>query len=482
MTQTVDPKQVMNFFSEIEKIPRGSGNEKGISDYLVAFAKDRGLEVWQDNFLNVIIKKPASSGYENRPAVILQGHIDMVCEKTPDSTHDFEKDPLELVIDGEWLHAKDTTLGADNGIAVAMALAILDDDTILHGPLEVLLTTSEETGMDGALNVDGSLLEGKYLLNIDTEEEGEFIVSCAGGCRVEVEVPLLRERHDPVYTAGLRIAVDGLHGGHSGMEIYKQRANANQLLARILYELARQYKYEMSSFSGGTKHNAIPRHAEALLTVREDEVDAIRALLKEKEQVYRTEFTPQDEGITIIAEPADTPAIVYAQATTEALLSFLYLAPHGVIGMSQSLPNLVETSINLAIVQEEEHAVKLLISLRSSSVNPMHYLSQRLLLLATVLGVKANILGRYPAWEYEPGSDLEKQTTAIYEAFAGKKPVVTAIHAGLECGLLKGKLPHTQMISFGPTIEHAHTPRERLNLPSAGRIYEYLKLLLKELK
>lgn len=483
MKPTMKPEAVMNFFYELNQIPRGSGNEKAVSDYLVKFAQDRQLKVHQDDVLNVYIYKPASPGYENRPPVILQGHMDMVCVKTAESNHDFNTDPIELIVEGEWLHAKDTTLGADNGIAVAMALAVLDDPKAEHGPLEVLITTAEETNMGGAWNVQGDKLSGRYLLNIDTEEEGTFVVSSAGGVNVQVEIPLLHQMCDNTYTAGLQVTVKGLRGGHSGMEIHKQRANANQVLARTLYELARQYKYQLSNFAGGTRPNVIPSLATATLAVKADDVAQIRALLAKRSAQYREEFTPQDPDLTIEVVDVPVPENVYAGFTTEALLSFLYLAPHGPIGMSQKLPDLVETSLNLGVVDATQgRNVVVTVSLRSSAPMPLHYLSERLLLLAKVLGVKASTSSSYPAWEYEADGALEQQATAVYEKLTGQKPTVLALHAGLECGLLKAALPNTQMISFGPNIEHAHSTLERLHLPSAGRVYTYLLALLKELR
>lgn len=474
---------VLQYFRELEQIPRGSGNEKGVSDYLVNFAKSHGLEVVQDKALNVIIKKPATAGYENNPTIILQGHMDMVCEKTPESNHNFLTDPIELVIDGEWLKAKETTLGADNGVAVAMALAVLAADDVAHGPLEVLVTTSEETGMDGAVAVDGSLLSGKYLLNLDTEEEGEFIASCAGGCMMEVIIPRHLVTTPAHYTKGIRLSINGLLGGHSGIEIHKQRANANQLLARTLYELRGVLEFDLASFSGGSKHNAIPRQATALIAIKEADVDTFLAMAKEKTVAFRQEFTPQDGEVEIVCAVEECPAQVFdAMRTSMPLIQFLYVAPHGVVGMSKSLEDLVETSLNLGVVTEEEDKLTIIAALRSSSVGPLTYLRNRIATIGQMLGLTVNVKGGYPAWEYEAHSSLEEQATALYERVTGEKPKVTAIHAGLECGLLKERIPQAQMISFGPTIKGAHTPEERLHLPSMARMYDFLLLLLKELK
>lgn len=476
------PQNVLNFFYELNQIPRPSYHEQGVVKYIAGFAQERGLEYFTDDFNNIIVKKPATPGYEDRPVVILQGHMDMVPEKGPNSKHDFLKDPIEMSLDGEWLHANDTTLGADDGIAVAMALAVLDSDDIKHGPLECVFTAAEETGMDGAVNIDVTPLKGQYLLNIDTEVETQFIVSCAGGCNLDVLFPLLKDDVDSLYNAGLKIAVKDLVGGHSGIEIHKQRANANQLMARLLFELAKKYKYQLASFAGGTKHNAIPNVANVEIAVRKEDLEGIKAYIAEKQAIYAHEFAPQDENLKFILEETATPEQVYAPTTTESLLSYLYLAPHGVIGMSQSLENLVETSVNLAIVQEEERHIRLITSLRSSAPNPLHYLSEKMCLLAQVLGAKGIVNGGYPAWEYEAGSPLEEHAIEVYKHVFGREPEVTAIHAGLECGLLKKKLPNTQMISFGPDIINAHTPRERVNMASVQRVYDFLIEMLATLK
>lgn len=484
MKLNLEPKKVFNFFYDINQIPRGSHNEDGVVAYISNFAKERDLQYFVDDAKNVIVKKPATKGYEDRPAIILQGHTDMVTEKTAQSTHDFEKDPIEMIVDGEWLRANDTTLGADNGIAVAMALAVLDSDDLEHGPLECLFTATEETGMDGAIGLDPTPLTGKYLLNIDTEEEDEFIVSCAGGVGIVVSVPLLKETPDSIYTTGLRIKATGLKGGHSGLEIIKQRANAIQLMARTLYELSNKFRFQMAYFEGGSKHNAIPSSAEAYLAIRAEDKEAILAYIKEKESLYRSEFTPADPDLALKTEDADLPKQVYNKNTTVGLLSYVYIAPHGVVRMSQNIEGLVETSLNIAIVREEEEKrqMTIIISLRGSSFNPLHYLKERLVVLAHTIGVKAVATDSYPAWEYEPNSDLEMQAKEVYTKVFGREPKINAVHAGLECGLLKNHLPNTQMISFGPDIEKAHTPRERVHIESVGRIYNFLCQLIKELK
>lgn len=481
MDTIVQAKRVLEIFNHMSQIPRESGNEKAISDYIVNFANNLGLEVIQDDIWNVIIKKPATPGYENCPTVILQGHIDMVCVKDHDSNHDFTKDPIANIIEGEWMHANHTTLGADNGIGGAMILAILEDSNQQHGPLEALFTTNEETGMDGAAALKEGDVTGDYLINLDTEVEHDFTVSCAGGCHVEVSIPLLRENNLPGYNAGLSITVKGLKGGHSGIEIIEQRANANQVLARVLYDLNKQYAYNLASFDGGVKHNAVPSKAVATMSVRTEDVEAIKTLIAFYEKQFQYEYAVQDPGLVFVVEDIDTPDVVYADDTAEALISYLYLAEDGVHSMSQTIDNLVETSNNLAIVSEGTHTINILVSVRSSNMNSLEYLSKKLLLLADTLGVSAIRTGGYPAWEYDKGSKLEEQAIALHNEMFDVPAKVNAVHAGLECGLLKGILPNTQMISFGPTIVSPHTPTERVHLPSVERVYVYLKALLQTL-
>lgn len=478
---TINANKVLEFFKAMNQIPRTSGHEEGISNWLVQFAKDRGLTVSQDQAWNVIIKKAATPGYENRPSLILQGHMDMVGEKAHDSQHDFLKDPIECLIDGEWMHANQTTLGADNAMGVAMALAVLDSQDLAHGPLTALFTTNEEVGMDGALALKPGQVQGQYLLNIDTEVEGEFIVSCAGGSRVDFEIPALKEQHGKAFNKGLALTVDGLLGGHSGMEIHAQRANANVIMARMLTKLRQQYAIQIVSFEGGTKHNAIPRKCQANILIKEDDYDAICNLITYYTKALATEFTPQDPDLTIRVEEADVPTYVFIEDTVDALLSFLILAPHGVHSMAKAFPNLVETSDNIAIVEERKHAFHILVSIRSSNKTSLEFMETKFLTLGRLLGIKANLAGSYPAWEYDAGSPLEEQAIALYKKFTGTEPKVTAVHAGLECGILKGILPDTQMISFGPTITGAHTPQEKVYLPSVERIYAYLVELIKEL-
>ena len=348
--------------------------------------------------------------------------------------------------------------------------------------MQLLFTTNEETGMDGAFALKEGQVTGDYLINLDTEVEHDFTVSCAGGYHVHVNIPLLRDNNQPGYDAGLSITVTGLKGGHSGIEINEQRANSNQVLTRVLYDIQQQYPVSLASFEGGVKHNAIPSKSVAVLSVRSEDVAAIKALLAYQEKQYQHEYEVADPGLKFVVEDVATPEVVYADDTTEALITYIYLAQDGVHSVSKSIPNLVETSNNIAIVRENAHTLEIVISIRSSNSNSLEFLTKKMMLLAKALGVSAERTGGYPAWEYDKGSKLEEQAISLHNEMFETPANVNAVHAGLECGLLKGILPNTQMISFGPTIVSPHTPTERVHLPSVENVYVYLKALLAKLQ
>ena len=478
----LQPNQVFRYFGELSKIPRGSGNEKEVSDYLVAFAREHGLEVSQDEVYNVVIKKPGTEGYESSPAVILQGHMDMVCEKGPDSDHDFLKDPLALrVVDGDWLYATDTTLGGDNGIAVAMGMALVASDEIPHPPIELLVTTSEETGMDGAMALDASSISGKTLINIDSEEEGVLTVSCAGGCSAFVHIPLTWESA-PEGAVALAIDIKGLLGGHSGIEINKGRANANKLLGRLLYQAGD--KLRLASVSGGNKHNAIPREAHAVVVVPSADADALRALARELESTARGEYQTADPGIQITVTPVEkAPEQVMAPDCAAHVVRFLYLVPNGVQSMSMDIPGLVESSLNLGVVRTEGDAVELITSIRSCVGSLKRNIYDVVAAIGELCGASLSVEGQYPEWQYDPNSRLREICIEQYEALFGRKPGVAAIHAGLECALFAEKFNGTlDMISIGPDMVDVHTAQEHLSISSTGRTWDYLLAVLKALK
>ena len=482
VTEKLEPAEVFRYFRELSRIPRGSGNEKKVSDYLVKFAGEHGLEVIQDKAYNVIIKVPGSRGYENSPAVIIQGHMDMVCEKTPDSVHDFQKDPLQLrMADKEWLYATDTTLGADDGIAVAMGMAIAVSDEIKHPPIELLVTTSEETGMDGAAALDPAHITGKTLINVDSEEEGILTVSCAGGCTAQLVIPVSWEDVPEDFTPYV-IGIGGLLGGHSGIEINKGRANANKLLGRLLYNAGN--KIRLCSVAGGSKHNAIPRDACATVMAEPKDADELIKLAENQEKIFREEYKTADPGLHVTIRPAkDTPKQVMKQQCAENVVRLLYLIPNGIQSMSMDIPGLVESSLNLGIVKTQKDAVHMTSTIRSCVGSLIRDIYCQIEAIAALADAVVSEEGQYPEWQYNPKSRLREICVEQYEKMFGEKPVVAAIHAGLECALFAEKFGGSlDMISIGPTIIGVHTAEEHLSIPSTGRTWNYLLAVLEALK
>ena len=464
----IEPKEVFRWFYEINQHPRSSGNEKEVSDFLVQFAKDRNLEVYQDEILNVIIKKPGTPGYENSEPLIIQGHMDMVCVKTDDSNHNFDTDPIEMIVEGDVLRANNTTLGGDDGIAVAYGLAILDADDIPHPPLELLVTTNEETGMDGAMELKADHLSGTRLLNLDTEVEGDFLVSCSGGSNIDLSFDIKREVNS---SKAYKLSISGLKGGHSGVEIDKQRANAIKLAARLLYLVKADVR--LASFVGGIKHNAVPGNAEVVFATDEG-LDALVADLKEE---YRVE----DPGLTISFTEV-TADQVYTKDLSDSVIDMIMALPDGVQYMSKDIEGLVQTSLNNSVILENDGKLVLTTSVRSASSSSLREILNRVTIIANRMGAVAREYSSYPAWQYEAVSPLRDIAEKIYVEMYGKEPNITSIHAGLECGLLKGILPNTDMISYGPSIFDAHTPKEHMYISSVERVWEYTKKLLAALK
>ncbi len=479
----LEPHKVFSYFEEITRIPHGSRNTQAISDYLMEFARAHGLEAYQDVMGNVIMIAPASAGYEDAAPVILQGHMDMVCEKEPGCAIDFAKDSLDLVVEGNFLTARGTTLGADDGIAVAFALAILDSPEIVHPRLEVVITVDEEIGMLGADAIDVGMLRGRYMLNIDSTAEGEFLTSCAGGMSLIGSLPLRRET---VHGVGVSIRISGLLGGHSGEEIDKERANADILMGRVLNEIAKQTPFGIISMAGGTKDNAIPRECVAELvipnhcseqTVSSDQLLDLNILREE----ISHEYAASDPGIQIeVTLTGETDASVTDMISTEKVIFLLRSLPNGVQHYSMELPGLVETSLNLGILQMTEEELSVTISIRSSVSSRKTDLADRVCRILAWLGAEAEACGDYPAWEYVPQSVLRETITRIYREHFGKEPSYTAIHAGLECGIFSEKLPGLDCVSFGPDMYDIHTTGERLSISSVQRVWEFLEQLLAE--
>ncbi len=460
------PPRVFHYFEEICAIPHGSGDTRRISDYCVDFAESHGLWYRQDALNNVIIKKSGTPGYEHHPAVILQGHLDMVCEKVPDCTLDFAADGLEIDTDGDWVFAHGTTLGGDDGIAVAMALAILEAEDIPHPPLEVLLTVDEETGMYGAAGVDLSDLQGRMLLNIDSEEEGVLTVSCAGGARAELSLPLT---YAPVSAPAWRVTVNGLQGGHSGVEIDKGRLNANVVMGRFLQTL----DCRIAIVDGGLKDNAIPVLCEAVITCDTDPAEAAAAFAA----AHRVEGDP---NLTITVE-ASTALQAMDAASTRRVVDFLTTVPNGIQAMSRDIPGLVQTSLNLGILTTEGDTLRASFAVRSSVNEEKTALLSRLQDVAVSFGGTADTHGHYPAWEYQKDSRLRDTMCAVWQRQNGTQPTVLAIHAGLECGLLCEKIPGLDAVSIGPNMQDIHTCRERLSVDSTARTFDFVCAVLREL-
>lgn len=475
----LEPKEVFAYFEEISSIPRASYHEEKISDYCVAFAKMHHLEYMQDELKNVIIIKEATPGYEQEEPVILQGHLDMVCEKTPQCDVDFDTEGVKLLVEGDDLTADGTTLGGDDGIAVAYALAVLASDTIEHPRLEVIFTVSEEVGMEGAAGIDVSLLKGRRLLNLDSEEEGILLAGCAGGARIECKLPVHAIDMDG---AVMEIKIDGLAGGHSGVEINKGRANANLVMGRVLVGLAKHVAYNLSSLEGGRKDNAIPRECKAILCLAKQDLDTAAAIIAQIQEEISNEYAVTDKNIRISIE-MDEPEIPFKmldlQSTKKAVL-LLNALPNGVQAMSADVEGLVETSLNLGVLELNYIEMTLSYAVRSSVGSAMDALLDKMVYICEEIGGSAEISGNYPAWEYKRDSAFREKLAAVYERMYGKPPVIEAIHAGLECGLLAGKLPGLDCISIGPDMKDVHTTEEKLNIPSTKRVWEFILEILKD--
>lgn len=476
--ENCEPKRVFYYFEELCKIPHGSGNTKQISDYLVSFAKEHGLEYVQDEMNNVVIYKPATEGYEDAPAVILQGHMDMVCEKRPDVDHDFTKDPLNISVKDGYVTANGTTLGGDDGIAVAYGLALLESTELAHPALEVLITVDEEIGLLGAEGFDCSALKGKRLINLDSEAEGSLWISCAGGLSGISTISVQRVEAEGQKAA---VKITGLMGGHSGAEIDKKRANANVLMGRFLYTLQKEAAYEIISLAGGQKDNAITREADAELLV--EDVNAVKACAEKVQKGFREEYAGTDEGITIeITDLGASSARVLHPTSREKVLFFLMEVPFGIQKMSGSIDGLVETSTNIGIVKLGEDEFLGSSSVRSSVEAAGAALSDKICYLTEFLGGDYTVQGAYPAWEYRKDSPLRDQMVEVYEEMYGEKPNVVAIHAGLECGLFYKKIEGLDCVSLGPNMKDIHTSEEVLDIASTERVWKYLVKVLESLK
>ncbi len=475
-------KKILQAFETIAAVPRCSKHEEKICDFLLHWAKENGLPAKKDKVGNIAIQVPASRGYEKSTGVVIQGHVDMVCEKTPDSRHDFVRDAIELVYDKGWLMANKTTLGADNGIALAMALTLALDKEAKHPPLELLFTVDEETGLTGANSIEPGFIRGKILLNVDSEDEGVFTVGCAGGRDTHITLPVEYAPALPGAEA-CQVKASGMSGGHSGVNIHDERANAIIVLARTLHQIHRRTPLQLLRITGGTAHNAIPRDAEAIFFLAKEQVGAVRQQVSELEKTFQNEFKNTDPNLKLTFSGAGTPsAQPLAAASSARCINLLLALPHGVAAMSTEMKSLVETSNNLANVKIEDGKVAIVTSQRSSVMSKLHALTHKIEIIAGLAGAEARSNVGYPSWQPNLRSALLAQCKKVYKRLFKKEPHVESIHAGLECGIIGDKNPGMDMISFGPTIKNPHSPDERILIASIGKVWDFLVALLASLK
>lgn len=475
------PTLLWGAFDEITKVPRPSRHEEKIREYLLDYAKKHSIEAKTDEVGNVVMKKPATPGRENAPVVVLQAHMDMVAEKNSDTDHDFLTDPIQTYIDGDWVKAKGTTLGADNGIGMAAALAALTDDTYPHGPLEALFTVNEEIGLEGAENLGKDMISGKILINLDSEDDGEIFIGCAGGIDTTA-IFSYKKSFAPDKFTYFKVSVSGLLGGHSGGDIHLGRANANKVIARFIWECSNRWDIEVSSFKGGNLRNAIPREAEAVFGIHDKHKEEIETFLTQYADEIQNEFKGVEPTMKLDIEPVDKPESCIDSSTSLRLIRALYSAPHGVISMSKDIEGLVETSTNLAAVKmEEDNKIVVTTSQRSSLESRKNDIAGQVEAHFQLAGAEVSHSDGYPGWAPNIDSEIMKVSAEAYEELFGVKPQIKAIHAGLECGLFLNKYPHLDMISFGPTMRDVHSPDEKLLIPTVDKFWKHLCLVLKKI-
>ena len=473
MIKDLDPKKLWGFFYDLTQIPRPSGKEEAVIQYIIDFATGENLDVLKDNTGNVVVKKEAAPGCESKPIVVMQSHVDMVPQKNSDKEHDFEKDPIEALIDGDWVKANGTTLGADNGIGVAAMLALLDSDNIAHGTVECLFTIDEETGMTGAFGLNENVLSGNMLLNLDTERDKEIIIGCAGGENLSAYFSYTEE---DISKDGLpyMVAVKGLKGGHSGIDIHLGRGNAIKILVRFLAQSAQKFGIRVASINGGNMRNAIPREASAEVIIPAKIDKAFHAYVKEYEKLILTETSLTEPDFKFDIYPANLPCKVLPVDKQNNILSIIQGLPNGVINMEKSFSDVVETSTNLSVVETGLGKISVHCLLRSSIDSVRDHLANRMQSLLALAGANVERDGAYPGWKPIPDSNILKHVVSVYEKMNGAKPEVIIVHAGLECGIIGSKYPNMEMVSFGPTINHPHSPDEKVNIPSVKKFWEYL--------
>lgn len=476
----LEPKKVWKYFHDITRIPHPSKKEKKIIEFMVRFGKEHDLETIVDETGNVIIRKPATSGMENRKGVILQAHLDMVPQKNNDKEHDFEKDPIDTVIDGDWVRADGTTLGADNGIGVAAAMSVLASRNLRHGPLEGLFTVDEETGMTGVFGLKKDLLKGDILLNLDSEDENELCVGCAGGMDISASLEY-REEETPSGMTAYRIEAKGLKGGHSGVDIALGRANSNKLMFRFLMQAESDFGIRLAEAGGGNLRNAIPRESYSVVLVQTGKTGDFEQFTRDYEKMYRDEFTDTEPDLVFSFEKCGMPARVINAEDQYRIIRAAFACPNGVQRMSQAVKDLVETSNNMAIVKCAGGNFEVHNLCRSSVDSSKEATAWRIAAVFQLIGARINMSGGYPGWKPNMNSPILGTITDIYSRMFGEKPEIKAIHAGLECAIIGGTYPELDMISFGPTIRHPHSPDEKVNIPSVKKFYDLLCKTLEEI-
>lgn len=473
------PQNVWKHFYSLTRIPRPSGHVEQVTEFLVNFGKELGLESFTDEVGNVIIRKPATPGMENRRGVILQAHMDMVPQKNNDTVHDFTKDPIETWVDGEWVKAKGTTLGADDGLGVAAAMAVLEAKDLKHGPLEVLITKDEETGMYGAFGLKEGTLKGDILLNLDSEQEGELYIGCAGGIDITASLEYKEEAPTDGFVAR-KLTLKGLRGGHSGLEINEGRGNANKLLARVVHDLLVEFDCQLASFEGGNMRNAIPREAHAILLFNPDDMEGLDDYIKEYEAQINSEYETIESNVSLKMEEVEVPATVVPEEIQDNMINVLMACQDGVMRMIPTVPDTVETSSNLAIVIIASGKAEVRILARSSCDTMKDFLADSLAACFSMAGMKVEFSGAYSGWQPNVNSPILQAMKASYKEQFGTEPAVKVIHAGLECGIIGATYKNLDMISFGPTLRSPHSPDERAYIPSVTRFYDFLVATLEK--
>jgi dipeptidase D len=477
----LQPELLWKHFDDIRKIPRCSKHEEQIREHIINFAKSNNFEYKTDKLGNIVIKKPGTAGFENAPITILQGHLDMVCEKDTGTVHDFDKDPIEVERDGDYLTAKGTSLGADNGIGIATGMAVLVSDNLVHGPLECLFTVDEETGLTGAFQLQPEFLDGRCMLNLDSEEEGTIYVGCAGGSESTITLPI-KVTAVPENSTAIKVTATGLRGGHSGVDIHEQRGNAIKILARALHSIASGNKYQLADFTGGSKRNAIPREASAVVVMESKAKGTFIEDIKKYEKILQDEYKPMEKDFHIdLDQDVSGISNVLDDSSTRSLLHLLDSLPDGVLAMSYSIPDLVETSTNLATVNSNESEVVIGMLSRSSIDSSMKATEQRLAANGDLAGAKVEHSNFYPGWKANLDSRVLNYAKEVYKEQFKNDPEVKAIHAGLETGIIGVKFPGMDMISIGPQIENPHSPEERIQIPSVENFWKYVTSLLERL-